>query len=332
MSHRRDISSRDGFKRGREGDGKPSYINLPLPGQGEYIVNLTVYDNEKNMISEKFSLSVSDPVAIIQQTPEKGNTSTTYTFNASASYSLTSRIKLYTWELFDSEGAKLDTLQGRSIKRQFKKPGNYTIKLSVEDEMGMKNSDTLNIYVESTPPSPQFTITPTNKWKYPSEFYLDAKASNDIDVANGYDRLSYDWTFSNPNATQITAIEEHNKRITVLFNETGKQTITLKVSDNYGKTEEISKEITVDSILRPELTVRPKSAVRKTYLGFSVKTNSNTAPIISYEWDFGDGKVPRVNKSNLMKYEYQKVGTYPVRVKVVDENGNSNEIYDRVFI
>lgn len=332
LSHKRDISSRDGFKWTKEGDGKPRYINLSLPGQGEYLVTLTVYDNERNLISEKFSLSISDPVAIIQQTPEKGNTSTTYSFNAGASYSLTSRIKLYTRELFDSEWAKLDTLQGKTIKRQFKKPGNYTVKLTVEDEMGIKNSDTLNIYVESTPPSPQFIVTATNKRKYPSEFYLDANASNDIDVGNGYDRLTYDWSFSNPNATQITTTENGNKKIIVLFNEIGKHFVTLKVSDNYGKTEEITKEINVESILRPQLTIRPKSAVWKTYLGFSVKTNSNTAPIISYERDFWDGKVPRVNKMNLMKYEYQKVWTYPVRVKVIDENGNSNEVYDKVFI
>jgi PKD domain containing protein len=152
-------------------------------------------------------------------------------------------------------------LQGKSIKKQFKKPGNYTVKLTVEDEMGQKNSDTLNVYVESTPPSPQFSITPTNKRQYPSEFYLDAKASNDIDVSNGYDRLTYEWVFSNPNAVQTTSTEEKNKKITVLFNETGKHLVTLKVSDNYGKTEEITKEINVESILRPELTIRPKSAV-----------------------------------------------------------------------
>jgi len=69
-----------------------------------------------------FNISISDPVAIIQQTPEKGNTSTTYSFGATASYSLTSRLKIYTWELFDSEGNKLDTLQGKTIKKQFKKP------------------------------------------------------------------------------------------------------------------------------------------------------------------------------------------------------------------
>ncbi len=332
LSHSWLITSRDGFKWMKEGDGNPSYINLPLPGQGEYVVTLSVSDNEKNTISEKFSISVSDPVAIIQQSPEKGNSSTTYSFGASASYSLTSRLKLYTWELFDSDGNKLDTLQGKSIKKQFKKPGNYTVKLTVEDEMGLKNSDTLNVYVESTPPTPQFTITPTNKRQYPSEFYFDAKSSNDIDVGNGYDRLTYDWTFSNPNASKLIATEENNRKITVLFNETGKHQITLKVSDNYGKTEEITKEILVESTLRPELVIRPKSAVWGTYVGFSVKSNSENSPIISYEWDFGDGNVPRVNKTNIMKYEYKRIGTYPIRVKVTDEQGNTNEVYDKVFI
>jgi len=62
-------------------------------------------------------------------------TSTTYSFSAAASYSLTSRIKLYTREIFDSDGVKLDTLQGKEIKKLFKKPGNYTVKLTVEDEV-----------------------------------------------------------------------------------------------------------------------------------------------------------------------------------------------------
>ncbi|MDO4713340.1 MAG: PKD domain-containing protein [bacterium] len=135
LSYRRDISSRDGFKWSKEGDGKPGYIHLPLPSQGEFAVQLTVFDNEKNTISEKYTLTVSDPVATINQTPEKGMTSSTYSFSATASYSLSSRLKLYTWELYDTDGNKLDTLQGKEIKKQFKKPGNYTVKLTVEDEI-----------------------------------------------------------------------------------------------------------------------------------------------------------------------------------------------------
>jgi PKD domain containing protein len=158
-------------------------------------------------------------VASIQQTPDKGMTSTTYSFSAAASYSLTSRIKLFTWEIYDSEGLKLDTLQGKEIKKQFKKPGNYTVKLTVEDEIGNKNLDTVNVYVESTPPVPQFTITPTSLREYPSEFTFNADSSSDVDVANGYDKLTYDWQFSNPNAVHITKTEKANKLITVLFNE-----------------------------------------------------------------------------------------------------------------
>lgn len=80
------------------------------------------------------------------------------------------------------------------------------------------------------------------------------------------------------------------------------------------------------------MIIKPKSAVWKTYVGFSVQTENANRPIASYEWDFGAGGVPRINRTNIMKNEYQKVGTYNVRVKVTDENGNSNEIYDKVFI
>ncbi|MBQ9553840.1 hypothetical protein IJU97_02515 [bacterium] len=77
----------------------------------------------------------------------------------------------------------------------------------------------MTVYVESTPPSPQYTITATNKWTYPSEFVLDASSSTDIDVTNGYDQLTYEWSFSNDNAKEITETQENNKIITVLFNE-----------------------------------------------------------------------------------------------------------------
>jgi hypothetical protein len=53
-----------------------------LPDQGEYTVAMTTTDNQNNALTEKFALSISDPVSIINQTPEKGNTSVTYSFDA----------------------------------------------------------------------------------------------------------------------------------------------------------------------------------------------------------------------------------------------------------
>jgi hypothetical protein len=44
--------------------------------------------------------------------------------------------------------------------------------------------ETRQILVESTPPTAQYTITPTADILHPSEFILDASVSSDIDVTN----------------------------------------------------------------------------------------------------------------------------------------------------
>lgn len=95
---------------------------MALPGQGEFKIALTTTDNETNKVTETYYLVVADPIAIIKQSPEVGNTSSTFSFDANASYSVLSRLKLYTWEVFDQEGNKIDIFQGKSIKENFKKP------------------------------------------------------------------------------------------------------------------------------------------------------------------------------------------------------------------
>ncbi|MDR3168340.1 MAG: PKD domain-containing protein [Candidatus Peribacteria bacterium] len=303
LRHARTITSRDGFKRSREFDGVPRYINVPLNGNGEYLIKLATTDNETNTVSETFSLTVSDPVAIIKQTPDEGNTSTTFSFDSSASYSLTARLKLYTWEIFDSNGTKTDTIQGKSIKKQFTKPGNYMVKLTLEDELGETNVDTKELYVESSTPVPQFTITPTNKRAQASEFHLDATSSADLDVTNQNDSLEYRWEFSNPNVSKVISTTENNKKVVVQFDEIGQHTIKLTVIDMYGKSASIEKSVNVTSILRPELTVNPNAITRGKNVEFSVQTNK---PIINYQWNFGDSTT-NSNQSNQMQHIYRQI-------------------------
>lgn len=329
LSHQWSITSRDGFKYSRAGDWKPGYINLSLPSQGEFIVSLSVADNERNTVTENFSLAVSDPVATIQQTPDKGTTSTTFSFSAAASYSLTSRIKLYTWELFDSDGNKLDTLQGKEVKKQFKKPGNYTVKLTVEDEIWQKNIDTVNLYVESTAPIPQFTITPTSTWLYPSEFTFNADSTNDVDATNGYDALTYEWKFSSPDVVKYVSEQNDKRRVTVLFNEPGTHKVTLVVTDKYGQISEISKDVVVQSVLRPQLKATPRAAVWESYITFEASSNKN---ILSYERDFGDGSTIRQNTEAIQKHKYSKVWNYRVTLKVTDDSWSTNTVYETVYV
>lgn len=122
MRHRREITSRTNFSTAQEGEGVPGSIRVSLPEQGEYKIVLRTADNENNQVREEYSIAVSDPVAIIKQVPEQGNTSMTFSFDAGASYGVTSRVRLFTWDVFDENGDKIATLQSKAIKQKFNQP------------------------------------------------------------------------------------------------------------------------------------------------------------------------------------------------------------------
>lgn len=328
LSHIWEVSSNDGFAYSTRGDGKPEVMRLVLPSQWEYKLMLTTIDNESNSIVETFYVVVSDPVAIIKQSPEQGNTSMTFSFDSTPSYSIVSRLKLYTWEIFDENGDRLETFQWKSIQQEFKQPWVYTVKLTVEDELWQVNSDSRSVYVESTEPLPQFTITPTNDWKYPSQFILDASISSDVDKTNGYDNLSYERSFSDPTTTNVVNTENNNEKISVEFNTVGTHVIKLTVRDDYGKIAYLEKDIKIVSTLRPQIFVVPVATPWGNPMNFVVKSNE---PIVNYQWDFAD-KDLRTIQADRIAHTYTKAGVYKVLLKVSGADGMENEVSKNVFI
>lgn len=136
-----DIQGKEWFSYTENGEGSPTVLNVILPDKWEFTTRLQTIDNEWNKLTEKFRLVVSDPVALIKQTPEDWTTSTTFSFDASTSYSVISRIRLFTREIFNQEGEKLDTYQGKKIQQKFTKPWSYTVKLTAEDDLWKKRCE-----------------------------------------------------------------------------------------------------------------------------------------------------------------------------------------------
>lgn len=328
MAHNREITSRNGFKYSRDDDGKPQMIRVSLPGKWEYKIKLTVLDNENNKTSETFDLIASDPVAIIKQTPDQGNTSVSFAFDASPSFSLSSSIKLYTWEIYDQNWNKLETFQWKDIKQQFKQPWFYTVKLTVEDSLGQTDIDTSQIYVDSTAPIPQFTVIPSNEWLYPSRFSFDATISSDIDKTNWIDELEYQRIFPENARVNIISTEEKNGRMVAEFNAVWKFKYKLLVKDQYWKMSELEKEIEITSILRPEIIANPVAVTRWDPVSFSVETNQD---IVSYERDFGDGD-KRLIQSDSISHIYRKTGVYRVKLRASGANWTFNEVTRTVFV
>lgn len=328
QTYKREITSSDWFIYIKQWQWKPSIINVPLPWQWEFVVKLTIWDNENNENTENFFLLVSDPVAIIKQTPEKWNTSTTFSFDSSTSYSIVSNIRLITWEIFDGKWNKTDMIQWKSIKKQFKEPWSYIVKLTVEDDLWQTNVDTVNVLVESTDPIPQFSISPTLLWKNPSQFVLDAWLSYDVDEMNWYDELFYERSFSNNKAVEIIDGQENNKKIMVNFNEIWKHKIKLIVRDKYAKISELEKEIEIKSILRPVIKISPKAWIWWNMVKFEVSSNGQ---IINYTRDFLDWESATV-QTNTIEHKFNKVGVYNVKLSVSDVDWMQNDINELVFI
>ncbi len=328
LSHVRNITSNDWFKFTKEWLWIPWIIKVVLPNEWEYKAKLTTYDNESNSITEEYFLLISDPVAIIKQTPDQWNTSNTFSFDSSPSYSVISSLRLYTREIFNNNWDKQETFQWKSIKQQFREPGAYTVKLTVEDELWQSNIDTSQVYVESSDPIAQFNETASANRKYPSKFIFDASLSSDIDVENGFDELDYNRTFSNPNFTNIEIAQEENKQIEVSFDSIWEHKIKLTVKDKFGKINEIEKTVEVASTLRPEIFIAPKASSRGTNINFVVQSNQE---ILNYIRDFGDGETIST-QTNKIAHTYKSVWVYKVTLEVYGANWMENEITDTVFV
>lgn len=306
----------------------PKYINVPLTDNWEYKITLTTKDNENNSVSEEFSLIISDPVSIIRYTPTKWTTSSSYSFDGSASYSLLSKLNTYIREIFDEEWNKISTEQWKKMAKKFIIPWSYLVRLTTTDLAGQSNVDIREIYVESTAPTPQFTLTPTNKRSKPSEFTLDASSTSDVDVLNNTDSLEYERSFST-DKYKIVSTENDNEKIVVQFDEIWRHEIKLKVSDKYWKSSTITKTIDVLSTLRPEIEAIPWAITRWKTMTFKSAINQ---PVITYSWDFGDKKTMNSEFASQVEHVYAQKWVYIVNLTVYDKEWNFNTVTERVFI
>jgi PKD repeat protein len=328
LSHSREITSSDWFNFTKQGEWLPGIVKIILPKEWEYKVTLKTYDNESNNISEQYFILISDPVAIIKQSPEQWNTSNTFSFDSNASYSVISKLRLFTREIFNNNGDKIETIQGKSIKHQFKQPWSYTVKLTVEDELGQTNLDTTQVYVDSSEPISQFSIKASEVRQHPSKFVLDASLSSDPDVENWFDELNYSWSFSNPNFSKIVNTEQNNKLVEVSFDSIWEHKIKLTTKDKFGKISETEKTIEIKSTLRPEIFIAPKATTWWNSVNFIVQSNEE---IVNYSRDFWDWETIST-QTNRVSHVYKSVWIYKVTLKVSGTNWMENTITDNVFI
>ncbi len=301
----------------------PKIERIVYSREGDYEVSLLLKTNLNKTIEKKFTISIHDPIATINVTPEEWFLGDKFTMSAK---NVTNDDNLiYNWTIIDIiEDKVVFSKQTKLFTYNFPNKGHFNIKLEVNGiDSGNKNIDTKNIYINSRAPVANFTssIPELNK---PNRILLDATDSFDPDFTDT-GKLKYYWEIDWARVN----LEDPNDNGSLwyyTFSTIWDHNVVLKVED-LDNIEWVKKsKVTVSSVLSVDFSSNPRAIKRWQRIVFEA-TSPNAE---FFEWDFGDWNKSTGWVEKRITHKYEKVGIFTVKLKVLDESGKSN-IYSKVI-
>ncbi len=294
---------------------------------GTYTVRLRVTNTQGkwDIAEQKIIVAAGNvPVPVIDVLNSDGAfyVDQNYTFDASKSSSSVGSITKYEWDFGDGS-AKAKT---RTAQHSFDKEGIYVVVLTVTDEDGSTAETTLEVEVKiaaSAPnavmksePAKESADATSISGTVPFEVTFDGTSSTDPDD----DIVDYQWDFDNDG--EYDGVGE---TVAWVFNDPGTYTVSLVVTDSAGfEGKDVLLVKALSRGLEPVVTADPVSGVVPLTVTFDATGSSySDGQIVSYEWDFGDGSLPRSDVGKVT-YKYTKIGNFTATVKVRTNDGKED--------
>jgi PKD repeat protein len=292
---------------------------------GDFIVRLRV-TNQKgdyDIAEQEITVEAGDqPQAVIEILNADDDTyyvDQTYTFDASKSFSPAGAITKYEWD-FGDETAKKKT---RTAQHAFSEEGVYKVVLSVIDEKGNTASldKQMEVKVAASTPKAVMVTEPAKarpddtsiQGTIPFEVNFDATQSTDPDD----DIVDYKWDFDGDGEFDTTG-----EISSWVFKEVGTYTVSLTVIDSAGfESRSVLLVKALSRGLEAQVIADPVSGIVPLTVNFDATGSTySDGQIVSYEWDFGDGSLPRSDIGQVT-YKYTKIGNFNASVKVRTNDG-----------
>lgn len=205
------------------GDGSYGYntsmINHSYADNGDYIVNLTVRDDDGGINTTSVIIAVRNvaPTSNFYFEPFIGYVTTIFTFNASASYDSDGTVINYTWDFGDNSMG-----YGKIVTHEYTDDRNYTVKLTVRDNDLAEASTILILQILNSPPTTFFSLS--KRVVFVNErVEFNATLSSDLD-----DEISnYTWNFDD-------GTKGYGMLVNHTYTQPGRYFVTLTVFDDEG--------------------------------------------------------------------------------------------------
>ncbi|MCI5221188.1 MAG: PKD domain-containing protein [Candidatus Electrothrix sp. AR4] len=222
------------------------------------------------------------------------------------------KITLYSWDFDDKTKGS-----GETAKHAWQQAGSYEVRLQIRDNSGLSNdrgTASAKVLVNA-PPEPVISASPLIV-AVDTPVTFTGKKSRDVDG----NIINYAWNFGD-------GITKNGKTLTHAYAKPGLYTVRLMTTDDSGVSnaaQSIEQQIRVNS--PPIPVIQTSDAINSGHVHFDASgaTDADDA-IISYRWDFGDGKH---GKGMSVDHVYALPGIYTTQLRITDASGSASAVQE----
>ena len=289
------------------GDGNYSTQQNPThtySQPGTYVVQLTVRNDtcehttarQVVVIVEQAGFAASDTV-ICKGVKVDFNTS-----NLNAS-----NIARYQWSFGDG----VIQFGGSSVSHSYSSAGVYDVQLIITDINGCSDTLVKEKYIRVDGPTADFSS------RIPAACLLQNVLFDDSSAADGTHAIqSWIWNYGDGSIDSLNVPPFQHA-----YAYPGNFTVSLKVIDSKGCVDSIAKRNSI-FISKPKADFISPDTISclANRIGF---TNLSTGPLLSYQWDFGDGQSSTITNPI---HTYNAEGLYTIKLGIKDQYGCMDSI------
>ena len=318
-----------------------AYHSYSVPGYKTVVLEVKDPDSFSDQCSQRILVEEANepPIACFAVSPESGDTSTEFSFDASCSTDPdgSDSTLQFRWDWTNDGVFDTSFTTSKTSTHRFTAPGEKTELLQVKDEQGGVDTTTRTVTVEEAnePPVACFAVWPVSG-DTTTDFEFDASCSSDPDGSDSTLQVRWDWTNDGVFDTAFAT----GKVATHRYTTPGTKTARLQVRDEKGATDETTWTIEVQQGNAPPAAcfdVAPQTGTTETDFEFDASCSSDpdgSDSTLQVRWDWTNDSVfdTSFTTSKTTTHRFAEPGTITVLLEVKDEGGATGRTARQIVV